>query len=67
MDFTGGEQFKDFQAQSGKPIDTRPTVVEKQMSADTKDDKNSQRRQRSPVKRFVDKMFGRSPDKRKVG
>ena len=40
----------------GKPIDTRPTVI-----FDKNNDGQPNERKRSPIKRMVDKMFGRSP------
>ena len=44
MDFTGGEQFRGFTEQTGKPIDTRPTMISKQISADVETVRNPQQR-----------------------
>jgi len=57
-------------SQRGKAIDTRPTIVAKdEMRPSPRDrhDMGADARKRSPLKKMVDKMFGRSPDKKKVG
>ena len=46
----------------GKVVDTRPTVIFDNGGGITDGE-----RKKSPIKRMVDKMFGRSPQKKRVG
>ena len=57
----GADAYKGFSSMQGKPVDTRPTVI-----FDT-GGMNDGERKKSPIKRMVDKMFGRSPQKKRVG
>ena len=61
-DMAGEDAFKGFIGGQGKLIDTRPTVI-----FDPNFDGQPNERKRSPIKRMVDKMFGRSPQKKRVG
>ena len=61
----GADAFAGFAAgdHQGKVVDTRPTVIFDKGGGGGAD----QERKRSPIKRMVDKMFGRSPNKKRVG
>lgn len=69
MELPEDDAFKKFENRQGKVIDTRPTIIFDKPLPQSKSliEESKNTREKSPIKRMVNKMFGKSPPKKKIG